>query len=77
MTTTISKKEADYQSELVTQQSLIDLGAKIALKEKKKEEEKKLYDDHRRNINYFMLHTNQEIFKKYSNNGTLRTIGGR
>ena len=66
MTTTISKKEADQQSELATQQSLIDLGAKIALKEKKKEEEKKLYDNHRRNIKYFMYHTNQEIFEKYS-----------
>lgn len=66
MTTTISKKEADYQSELATQQSLIDLGAKIALKEKKKEEEKKLYDNHRKNIKYFMYHTNQEIFEKYS-----------
>lgn len=66
MTSTITKQEADQQSELATQQSLIDLGAKIALKEKKKEEEQKLYENHRRNINYFMYHSNQEIFEKYS-----------
>ena len=40
---TITNEQANKQSQIATQQALVDLGAKLALDEKKKQEDKKLF----------------------------------
>jgi len=63
---TITNEQANKQSQIATQQALVDLGAKLALDEKKKQEEKELFKKHKKNIQSFLLMSNERMVSEYN-----------
>ena len=62
---TITNEQANKQSQIATQEALVDLGAKLALDEKKKQEEKELFQKHKENIQSFLVMSNEQMVAEY------------